>query len=55
MQPGDAIAIFFAPERSISWNPQFGRFETLTEEEGIHWFWIAENEVVMITSCFLRY
>jgi len=49
----DAEEIWFEGTEEI-YNKNFDRFETYTATEGIHWFWLKEDEVIMITSCFDR-
>ncbi|MBS1992168.1 MAG: hypothetical protein JSS83_16715 [Cyanobacteria bacterium SZAS LIN-3] len=48
----DAIEVWF--EGSETWNAERERFETKTETTGIYWFWLEENRVIMIISCFDR-
>lgn len=37
---------------SEEWNLRYQRFESRTKNEGIYWYWLKENKVVMIISCF---
>jgi len=46
----DALDTFFLGE--TIWNAERQRFETYSETHGLFWFWIEENRVVMIISCF---
>ncbi len=53
-EPDDAFDIFFNGE--TVWNSSQNLWETLMNGEGIWWFWINENDkVVMIVSCFDDY
>jgi hypothetical protein len=46
----DALDTFF--DGQTAWNAQRQRFETYTATHGLFWFWIQENAVVMVVSCF---
>ena len=47
---GDALEAFFAG--STAKNDQHDRYETFTDTHGLYWFWIDEEKVVMVISCF---
>jgi hypothetical protein len=47
----DALDAFFGAHTK-SWNIEFGRFESYTATHGLFWFWLEENKVVMVISCF---
>ncbi|MBZ0187579.1 MAG: hypothetical protein K8F91_15130 [Candidatus Obscuribacterales bacterium] len=49
--PEDAVEIWFEGEEEV-WNAEFERYETSTETETVFWYWIEENKIVMIISCF---
>ena len=46
----DALDTFFNGETKR--NEQFDRFETFTETHGLFWFWLEQDRVVMVISCF---
>lgn len=46
----DALDAFFSGE--TSWDPERRRFETYSETHGLFWFWIEEERVVMVITCF---
>jgi hypothetical protein len=48
--PADAIRTFY--EGSSTWNEDRGRFETYSATHGLFWFWIEEEKVAMIITCF---
>lgn len=53
-EPDDAIYIFFNGQ--TSWNSAQNLNETMLDGEGLWWFWIKEEEkVVMVVSCFDEY
>jgi hypothetical protein len=47
----DALDTFFEGT-SEPWNAERRRFETYSETHGLFWFWIEEERVVMVVSCF---
>jgi hypothetical protein len=47
----DALNTFFEGTRE-TWNERFARFETYSATHGLFWFWIEEERVVMVVSCF---
>jgi len=47
----DALDTFFEGERE-SWNEERSRFETYSATHGLFWFWIEQDRVVMVVSCF---
>jgi hypothetical protein len=47
----DAISTFFDGEEE-TWNQEFRRFETYSKTHGLLWFWLEEDRVVMVISCF---
>lgn len=47
----DALDTFFGAETKM-WNAEFKRFESYTATHGLFWFWLDENKVVMVISCF---
>lgn len=50
-EPAEAIKVWF--EGESVWDDAFDRFEASCEGTGIYWYWInEEQEVVMIVSCF---
>lgn len=56
MKPQDAISVFFDTDAITFYDLRFNRFETANEEVVIQWFWINENEkVVMIITCATTY
>ena len=50
MEPRDAMRIFF--EGTTAWENRFSRFVTTTATDGLMWFWLEENEKVMVISCY---
>lgn len=50
-EPKDAIITFFSADPI--WNEKRKRFETYSENHGLYWFWLNQNDKkVMIVSCF---
>jgi hypothetical protein len=49
-EPVDAIEAFFDGQRV--WNQQRNRFETTTDTHTLYWYWLKEEAVVMVVSCF---
>jgi hypothetical protein len=49
----DALDVFFDGEEEV-WNEERNRFETFSATHGLFWFWIEENRVVMVVTCFRR-
>jgi hypothetical protein len=49
----DALDVFFEGEEEV-WNDERHRFETFSSTHGLFWFWIEENRVVMVVTCFRR-
>ena len=47
----DALDTFFEGEQE-SWNEERSRFETYSATHGLFWFWIEQDWVVMVVSCF---
>lgn len=49
----DALDLFF--EQKPVWNEQFERYENYSETHGLYWYWInQQNKIVMIVSCFRK-
>jgi hypothetical protein len=48
--PQDAIETFF--DGTTIWNPERRRFETCTDTHCLYWFWLQQDSVVMVVSCF---
>jgi hypothetical protein len=46
----DALDTFFTG--SPAKNDQYERYETFTDTHGLYWFWIEDEKVVMVISCF---
>jgi hypothetical protein len=49
----DAVEIWFEGDDE-PWDPKFSRFETRTEKQGLYWFWLEIDKVIMVVSCFDR-
>lgn len=47
----DAVDTFF-DGTTETWNAARSRFETYSNTHGLFWFWIEEERVVMVVSCF---
>lgn len=47
----DALDTFFDGSGEV-WNEERRRFETYSETHGLFWFWLEEEHVVMVISCF---
>ena len=47
----DALDTFFEGEVE-TWNEERGRFETYSATHGLFWFWLEQDKVVMVISCF---
>jgi hypothetical protein len=41
-------------EGDTRWNAERRRFETSTDTHTLYWFWLEQNAVVMVVSCFRR-
>jgi hypothetical protein len=52
IEPDDAIELFYDENATTEWNANRCRFETYSKSRGLFWFWIEENKVVMVISCF---
>ena len=48
----DALDTFF--NGRTNWHEEHKRFETYTESHGLFWFWLEQEKVVMIISCFMQ-
>jgi hypothetical protein len=48
--PQVAVETFFSGQ--ATWNEGAKRFETYSTTHGLLWFWLKENEKVMVISCF---
>lgn len=48
--PEEAIDTYFRGE--TVWNAERRRFETSTETFCLFWFWLEQDAVVMVVSCF---
>lgn len=46
----DAIRIWL--EGTDTWNAENNRFETTLDSEHLYWFWLEEDKVIMVISCF---
>lgn len=54
-EPDDAIRVWFEGYRGVApvvYQPVYERYETYHEGIGVYWFWIVEDRVAMIVSCF---
>ena len=47
----DALDTFFDGEQE-AWNEERRRFETYSATHGLFWFWLEQDSVVMVVSCF---
>jgi hypothetical protein len=50
--PEEAIDTFFVGK--TIWNAERRRFEASTETHNLFWFWLEQDSVVMVVSCFRR-
>jgi hypothetical protein len=50
----DALGTWFDTDAEEIWNPQYRRFETRGFSHVVYWTWLAENERVLIITCFTR-
>lgn len=48
--PEEAIETFF--EGQTTWNERRERFETISDTHTLFWYWLEENRVVMVVTCF---
>ncbi len=48
----DALDVFFDPSARQEYNAEHRRFERFTKTHGLFWFWLRENELVMVITCF---
>ncbi|MPZ13486.1 MAG: hypothetical protein GEU73_03525 [Chloroflexi bacterium] len=51
--PREAIRTFFEGETG-AWDEAHSRFETVTETRGIYWTRHAQDQSVMVITCFKR-
>lgn len=50
-QPQDAIAVWLGAT-DHRWDDRYSRFEASHGGQGILWYWIVQDRVVMIVSCY---
>lgn len=48
--PDDAISTFFTAE--AKWNAEHKRYENYSTTHAVYWYWIKQDSVVMIVTCF---
>ena len=48
--PEEAIDTFIRGE--TTWNEERQRFETSTDTHCVFWFWLQQDAIVMVVSCF---
>jgi len=51
--PGIAMQTWFEGDKEV-WNEQYKRYETSTSAHTVYWYWLKEDEMVMIITCFSR-
>lgn len=49
--PEDAIEVWFEANVEV-WNARYRRFESSKGSRTLYWYWIKEDSVVMVVSCF---
>ena len=49
----DAVEIWFEGTDE-PWDAAKKRFATYTEGQGLYWFWLEMDKVIMVVSCFDR-
>ncbi|MCA9805096.1 MAG: hypothetical protein KC777_24170 [Cyanobacteria bacterium HKST-UBA02] len=47
----DAIEIWFEAADE-TWDANHERYQTYSKSQGLYWFWLEENKVIMVVSCF---